>query len=418
MNLKDLREMDGSLREVMNRNQAKYKLQLNSILYLPRNKGGRGIRNLETAYKQLKIKSAIRLVQEKEPRMQIVNNFERNRIRKEKSSVYKDAIAFAEHDFDSELMMLEDNFIFKYRKEEEELTTQDVECVKRILKEVNLKKLKKESEVASWQGVMLRNREGDDELIREECFSWLSKWKDCPTKMINNLHSIYLQTVPTLSFQNYRMPTGNNNSTCRLCKEGNETVKHILSNCKYFLNTAYIRRHDKTLQHILFKFLTKKQFISRCPPWYSNVNIKPIYDNDEATITWDIPEYTGYESNEDIRPPRPDGKIVMHKERKIYVLENSIPWVENRSTKYEEKEDKYRRIVQSLKVDYPQHEVKQLTFIMDCLGGFSICLKQSIKQLGFDDKECMNIIYGMQKVVLAEASSIMDRFKIMTFTRD
>ena len=59
INLTDLREMDSILRDIMNRNKAKYKLQINSILYLPRNKGGRGIKNLEMTYKQMKVKSAL-----------------------------------------------------------------------------------------------------------------------------------------------------------------------------------------------------------------------------------------------------------------------------------------------------------------------------------------------------------------------
>ena len=124
-----------------------------------------------------------------------------------------------------------------------------------------------------------------------------------------------------------------------------------------------MKRHDKSLQLILFKYLFNKGYINKCPPWYSNINIKPIYENKEATITWDIPEYSGYELDENIRPPRPDGKIVLHNEKKIFVLENSIPWVENRKTKFDDKEEKYRQIVQSLRADYPQYFYFYLFFI-------------------------------------------------------
>ena len=392
INLTDLREMDSTLRDIMNRNKAKYKLQLNSILYLPRNKGGRGIKNMEITYKQLKVKSALKLVTETEPRIRIVRIYQENRIRKGRSSLLKDAKQYVKEDFDSELITLEDTFEFKYKKHEEEVITQNIDCVKKLLKNINQKKLKQETLDASWQGVLMKIRDADADLIKEDCFSWLSKWKDCPTNIINNLHSIYLQIIPTLSFLNYRMPTGNNSVLCRLCKEGNETVKHLLSNCKYFLNTAYERRHDKSLQHILLKYLYNKRFIDKSPPWFSKVNIKPIYKDKESVITWNIPEYSGYERNENTSPLRPDGKIILHKDKKVYILENSIPWVENRSIKFNEKQDKYREIVQSIKADYPQYEVKQLTFIMDCLGGFSSNLKANLKHLEFKENECKVII--------------------------
>ena len=91
-----------------------------------------------------------------------------------------------------------------------------------------------------------------------------------------------------------------------------------------------------------------------------------------------------------------------------------VPWVENRGIKIIEKTEKYAHIIQSLKVDYPNYKVKQLTFIIDCLGGFSSSLKENLKQLGFDDIQCKNVMNGMQKIVLSEASSIMDRFKVLT----
>ena len=73
--------MDTSVREVMNRNQAKYKLQINSSIYLPRNKGGRGLKNLENTYKQIRIKTAINIVEQKEPRIKLVKKFHEDRMK-------------------------------------------------------------------------------------------------------------------------------------------------------------------------------------------------------------------------------------------------------------------------------------------------------------------------------------------------
>ena len=160
-----------------------------------------------------------------------------------------------------------------------------------------------------------------------------------------------------------------------------------------------------------------ESIVEKPPPWYSKVEIKPLYENENIVLTWNIPEYSGYEEmkeSEGERIKRPDAKIILKSEKKIFVIEMSVPWLENRASKIEEKIEKYKFIVQSLKMDHPQYKVEQLTFIIDCLGGFSKDLKVNIKKLGFNEKKCKSIIYGMQKIVLSEASVIMDRFKLMT----
>ena len=53
-NLGDIREMDQINRDVLNKVNAKYKLQANASLYILRSKGGRGLRNLGTTYKRTK----------------------------------------------------------------------------------------------------------------------------------------------------------------------------------------------------------------------------------------------------------------------------------------------------------------------------------------------------------------------------
>ena len=83
------------------------------------------------------------------------------------------------------------------------------------------------------------------------------------------------------------------------------------------------------------------KFIDECPPWYSPVNVKPRYENEKIIILWDIPEYSGVE-DEDVRKSlRPDGKVIFKEDRKVLVLEMTVPWIKNRELKLVEKEEKY-----------------------------------------------------------------------------
>ena len=83
---------------------------------------------------------------------------------------------------------------------------------------------------------------------------------------------------------------------CRICGQQTETVKHLLSNCSQLVKVDYIRRHNRALQCV--QLLKKFVFIEKCPPWYSQVNIKPYYNDELVSIYWDIPEYYGNDNDD------------------------------------------------------------------------------------------------------------------------
>ena len=164
----------------------------------------------------------------------------------------------------------------------------------------------------------------------------------------------------------------------------------------------------------MFKLLHKYKLIDNFPSWYTKITIKPKYQNDQFEVFWDIPEYSGYEQELESRPLRPDGKIIDKMSKKIHVLEMSVPWIENRTTKLNEKVEKYKNIVQSMKIDNPGFLVNQATFIVDCLGGYSDDLISNLTSVGLTRKEIDDILPGIQKIVVTEANSTINRFKVLT----
>ena len=120
-----------------------------------------------------------------------------------------------------------------------------------------------------------------------------------------------------------------------------------------------------------------------------------MYENGQIEVYWDIPEYSGYEESLENGPLRPDGKIINRTTKNIFVLEMSIPWIENRKSKIKEKEEKYLNIVQNLKIDNPGYLVKQLTFIVDCMGGYSNDLIINLKVLEFTRNKIDSVIPGI-----------------------
>ena len=156
--------------------------------------------------------------------------------------------------------------------------------------------------------------------------------------------------------------------------------------------------------------------IDKCPPWYSDTEIKPRYENDDVCLLWDIPEFTGRDGEDvnDTEVLRPDGRLMLKKEKIMYVLEMSVPWIQNRETKFKDKEDKYKDLLINMRGLYKDYKIEQVTFIIDVLGGYSQSFIDSLKKLKFTDVERSSILRNAQKIVLSESRCIVNRFKLRT----
>ena len=89
----------------------------------------------------------------------------------------------------------------------------------------------------------------------------------------------------------------------------------------------------------------------------------------------------------------------------------SVPWISNRDSKYREKVQKYERIRRNLKINNPDHEIDQITLIMDVFGGYSKELGQNIAKIIKSEDEIKNIILKMQKSIMSEISYFSKKFK-------
>ena len=63
---------------------------------------------------------------------------------------------------------------------------------------------------------------------------------------------------------------------------------------------------------------------------------------------------------------------------------------------------------------HPDFEIKQITFIVDSLGGYSSSLVNALNTLGFDTNTVKRMLLSIQKIVLTESRYIVNRFKQLT----
>ena len=106
----------------------------------------------------------------------------------------------------------------------------------------------------TWQGVILKERLSDKTLAKG-CFDWLSRWKMCPTYVIGEVVNLMYQTIQTKTFLSIRSMNIYDDTLCRICKNGNESVKHIMSNCEILAKKEYFIRHDSVLKCFVYPLL-------------------------------------------------------------------------------------------------------------------------------------------------------------------
>ena len=163
-----------------------------------------------------------------------------------------------------------------------------------------------------------------------------------------------------------------------------------------------------------FEVLAKLQLIEVVPGWSSPDKVKPEYSNERYELYWDIPEYSGKYKETIEDSARPDGKIVMHQEKKIFLIKQTVPWHETRDERYEYKKKKYVEVQTYLKLEFPDYDIDQVTLVMDVFGGFSKNLIENILKV-FEKKEDANrIIKNMQKSIISSEAHLTRVFKMRT----
>ena len=94
--LSELRNVDRPARKIIVENGGKHPASLTSLLYLPREKGGRGLRSVEHEYKITEIKSLLKLYQNSDQTVDAVREFEEHAMASGHLLLIREAAEYAE----------------------------------------------------------------------------------------------------------------------------------------------------------------------------------------------------------------------------------------------------------------------------------------------------------------------------------
>ena len=230
--ISEVKKIDTKTRKLLNMHKMLHPKADVERLYLPRKDGGRGLIELETAFKAATIGLDHYLKYKDGQYPKQVFHFERSKV---KYSITKNAARFK-----SEVNMPE------FVNVEEKSASENAKSLKHMFK-FKMKSLKEEK----WKNKALH---GQYPKILEKPHvdsvttnKWLSSNLKGETEGL--LVAAQDQAINTRNYQ--KVTCGQQvESKCRMCSQHEETVDHILSGCEVLAKTEYITRHNKAAAYL------------------------------------------------------------------------------------------------------------------------------------------------------------------------
>ena len=106
-------------------------------------------------------------------------------------------------------------------------------------------------------------------------------------------------------------------STCRLCKQHEESTDHLTSGCPILEKNDYLMRQDKVCTHLLYSAC-----IAMTDRWYTHTNtLRPVYEQGDVTVWWNQAAHT----DRDVTANRSDIIIKNKKEKTSILIDVAIP---------------------------------------------------------------------------------------------
>uniref|UniRef100_A0A803THT2 Reverse transcriptase domain-containing protein n=1 Tax=Anolis carolinensis TaxID=28377 RepID=A0A803THT2_ANOCA len=184
---------------------------------------------------------------------------------------------------------------------------------------------------------------------------------------------------------------------CRLCKETDETIDHILSCCKKIAQTDYKQRHNYVAQMIHWN-VCLKYHLPAAKNWWDHKPAK-VLENEQAKILWDF----RIQTDKVLEHNTPDITVV--EKNKVWIIDVAIPGDNRIDKKQQEKLSRY----QDLKIELQrlwQKPVQVVPVVMGTLGAVPKDLSRHLETIDIDKIT----ICQLQKATLLGSAHIIRKY--------
>lgn len=281
-------------------------------LYAGRRDGGRGLMQVEAAFKLAIISLADYVTRTTEdPYLKIVRNWDKNR--PTGKSLIKQGERFST-----------------------ELNVTGTEDRKRKAKESIKKKFVHDWEGKPMHGQFLRDQQGDG-IDRNNSWSWIDKGT-LKGETEGLLVAAQDQALRTRYIEK-KIYKATQDSKCRMCKQSDETVDHVMAACPVLAAGEYIIRHDRVCTLLHFKICEHLHIPLSTNKWYRHKpNTVSTNQDGSTTILWNQQITT----DRKVAHNKPD--IVVRTPNMCLIIDVAVPSDSNIIRKEAEKIIKYRSL--------------------------------------------------------------------------
>ena len=106
---------------------------------------------------------------------------------------------------------------------------------------------------------------------------------------LTNGKKLYQQLLPTRIYYQKKLGHEIPTNQCRLCNTKPETVAHVVTGCPRLAQSEYLYRHNNGIKCLYFSL--HYNLVNKVPHW-NGITPKPVVNNTNVSIHWDIPIYS------------------------------------------------------------------------------------------------------------------------------
>ena len=275
------------------------------------------------------------------------------------------------------------------------------------------------------EGMLLRDPEDGEVLKLQHENRLIDKWKDKPVhgRFLQQLEEggcspnetwswLLKQSIPknteamifaaqdqALRTNWYRAIIAKNPDTsplCRICREHNESVEHILNHCQKLANSEYKQRHDRVAAAIHWGMCIDSGF-EISTSWFLHYAEK-VLENDRYKILWDFL----IQCDRTIQACKPDLVLVDKRNKEAIIVDVAVPKDRLVADREVEKVQKYQELRREIQRIWGLSKVSVVPIVIGALGGVTDKLPEYLSRL---TKRIS--LSQLQKTVLFSSSNIL-----------
>lgn len=208
---------------------------------------------------------------------------------------------------------------------------------------------------------------------KENTVKWLTR-SDVKGETESLIIAAQDQAINT-KYHSRRILGQNVDSKCRICRESEETIYHVMSACPVLAQREYISRHDRVAKALHHK-ICQNHNIEVTRKWYEH-DPPQVINKDHVTILWNQPVRT----DRTILANKPDIIIKNTQNNMCFIIDVAIPNDYNMRDKEAEKTLKYRDL--SIEINRMwKMKTEILPIVIGATGTVTKNLKETLQKLG------------------------------------